>query len=201
MKFPCRNIFLKYEGNIWLKIFHHKYPQGKLFTSDEECNLSLHENKFSVLKYIDETFKIDNYYKFLLEYPNEKRFVRWDQELSIMTKYSSVSAVVHTKGLSYFNGVAVSSENDKTCFDGSPDSQINKWWYSIGTKVDYHGGFPGIWNSADKETNEMSFWIMIKHVSDINKIPVFRQICSLAPNRRLLKSSLWIFVFSAIMIS
>jgi hypothetical protein len=156
---------------LWLQVFHHKYPEGGLFSSNDECNFSLKKNRFSVLKYIDETFKINDYYKFIIEYPNENKTIQWDQRMSIMNKNISVEPVIHTPGFSNFNGLGISSDINSTCFDGNPTSSYGNWWYSIGAKTVYLEGFPGIHGDNSVSTKEVSLWIMIAHLNDTKKFP------------------------------
>ena len=51
---------VEYNGSMFVEVFHHKYPNGGLFTSDQQCNQSRKRNLFSVLGSIDERFTINN---------------------------------------------------------------------------------------------------------------------------------------------
>ena len=75
--------FIEYNNSIYVEIFHHKYPQGGLFTTFQECNFSRKKNKFSVIGSISDQFIINKKYRFLLVYPTINRFLEWEQELSI----------------------------------------------------------------------------------------------------------------------
>ena len=172
----------EYEEKLWLEVFHHKYIKGIFFRNNEECNFSLNKNRFSVLRYIDDTYKIDNKYKFIQEYPQEKRIVRWDQELSIMSKGINVMPTIFTPNIPNFEGIVVSSDENYSCFDGTPTSDVESWWNAIGTKVSFNSGIPGIWNTESASSQEVSLWIMINKVYDVNKIPIFMKMCSIKRN-------------------
>ena len=73
----------------WILIFYHNTTTGRRFHSNKEANFTRRKNKhvFSVIKFIDEDFKIYNetnekfYYEFFLEYPTVREItIHWLQE-------------------------------------------------------------------------------------------------------------------------
>ena len=73
MTWPVVPIYTKHEFGIdWLKIFSHTLTNNNYFTNNEkEFHFTEGNGKFSILGLITDDFKIDGYYEFLLQYPNQ----------------------------------------------------------------------------------------------------------------------------------
>ena len=56
-------------GRKWLKIFHHYSGSGEYFNSESEISFINSPNKYSILGMINNDYKIENKFEFLLEYP------------------------------------------------------------------------------------------------------------------------------------
>lgn len=178
-------------SNFFL-IFHHKYPIGGLFADDKECNESFKKNKFSVIGSIDESFKINNNFHFLVEYPKLDAHLEWEQELPITSYTKDVYANVFNKSFLNFRGIAYSDKYNETCFDGTPNSEAS-WWYAFGIKNAFNGNIPGpIFQQNDQghiQVNEALIWIKIDNVDNIRKLPAIRMKCTMkqqCSNRKLI---------------
>ena len=63
------------ETHQFLLLLHHKLITEPLnyFTSYQEFLFSVDENKYSIMGYFDDSFKIDNNFIFMIEYPEYKK--------------------------------------------------------------------------------------------------------------------------------
>ena len=155
----------KYEFNtLWLKIFHHKSFNNKYFKNSEEALKSNTSDLYSILYKINDSFKIGNYYEFLLEYPNHNGYNRWKQiqnPLEIIEKNDELPVLGYTPINITWNGLywggLVKSSYGSSLLDGSTNAQ-NYWWYAIGSYLPYKGGIPGPANIIVQET---ILWIKI----------------------------------------
>ena len=176
-------------------IFHQKYPSGGLF-NDNECLKSLKKNKFSVIGSINESFKINSKYHFLIEYPEYGDLLEWEQSKEI-THDASVDAIYYNKTFLSFRGVGLSFDNDKSCFDGSPgDSGYENWWYSIGTKKVFGDkGIPGPkFENNNVVVNEVRLWIKFEDPFIFEKLPKLKIMCTMKMNTKKMNSFSFSFV-------
>ena len=175
----------KYNESKWIMIFHQKYPSGGLF-NDRECLKSLKKNKFSVIGSVNESFKIDSKYHFLIEYPETGDLIEWEQSKEITHK-ASVDAFHYNKTFAGFRGLGFSFDTNKSCFDGSPgDNGYESWWYSIGTKQAYitNKAIPGpVFSSYNVPVNEVSLWIKFEDVFIFEKLPKLKMFCTMNVKR------------------
>ena len=125
--------FKRYNESNFVLIFSQKYPSGGLFHSEEECNKSIKKNKYSVIGLIDDKYKLNEYFHFLLEYPELHSKLEFKQKLPITSTSNNVQPIYYNKSFSYFYGLAKSADIEKTCFDATPGEGTLNWWYSIGT--------------------------------------------------------------------
>ena len=125
-----------HSGKNWLKIFSHEMIENNYFTSEKELQLTNNDGKFSIIGAIDESFKVNGVYEFLLEYPIElpNEFNHWNQTLfplesadyepDIEYNPIEISWNINFYGLSR-------SDSTLTFLDGS---KYSNWWYAIGAK-------------------------------------------------------------------
>ena len=153
MLIPRDAIFISYELNrYWIKIFYHNVINQEYFSKDDESEIQFinDKNRFSILGYINDEFKIDNYYyEFLLKYPEYPGYNHWQQTispLSIDETESNGYKVCNDCKLSWtgysWKGLSRSSRTSETYIDGSIGSHF--WWYSIGAMHQHSNKkFPG----------------------------------------------------------
>ena len=138
--------FKKDHGATWELIFYHDYTAGDKF-NDDLALLSNDEKRFSIIGLINENFRHNGYYEYLLEYPEVPGYIQWRQSIDI----ASTTSTQTSKDIGFiklhadypgFEGLSRSTEPAATTFDGTPGSY--GYWYSVGAKVDYFGTqFPG----------------------------------------------------------
>ena len=126
---------IKYLYNAkWLKIFFHNSSNQNFFLNQFEVLNCNSINKYSILNEINEKFKINNKFEFLLEYPNIIGYNRWVQNLNPINQTGSIVEGYEKIETSwegpYWGGLAISSATTLCFIDGAvskPD-----WWFVIG---------------------------------------------------------------------
>ena len=72
--------FLSFKGAQWLKIFYHRPGNNKVVFENEEQLMNINEKqRFSILGELNEKYKINDKYEFLLYYPSISKFNWWRQ--------------------------------------------------------------------------------------------------------------------------
>ena len=121
-------------GVSWIQVFYHDYQIDQNWFNEENVQFYNEEGKFSILSQL-ESFRINNHFEFLLQYPEHSGFNRWKQTSNptlskIVTGYSPVGTLSWTSN--DWGGLALS--NYSNCFiDGSPQS--GDWYFCIGQYV------------------------------------------------------------------
>lgn len=135
------SIFTKYDYGVnWLLLFYHNSTGGVYFNSESEVLLTNSNQKYSILNILDEEYRIDYYFEFLLEYPGIQGYNRWKQGVNplLATDSSTIDLEYVPVNLSWttrsFGGIAKSNKVQNTYIEGSIRSDI--WFYSIGA---YYG--------------------------------------------------------------
>ena len=152
-------------GKDWLQIFYQNTKNKNLFKSDEEANYTIPKNgiikdKFSIIKYIDYDFSFynniyqDNYFEFLLEYPDINFDMYWMQKYPPYINANDVGMIPNgiNSSIGSFRGLAYGNLERYTFLDGTSDNVT--WVYCIGMKDKHNGGYkiPGpIINGYRKE--------------------------------------------------
>ena len=62
------------ESDTWVLIFHHNSSNKDFFRNKNEALFSTKKNKFSLLGRLNDDFKIDGKYEFIIEYTQIERF-------------------------------------------------------------------------------------------------------------------------------
>ena len=165
-----------YNNSLWLKVFFHSNKDGlNGFSNEEEAKYCVNNPyKYSILSKINEKFKINNVYEFIIEYPELGVYNIWQQEdnpLEIEESVGySVNGFVEIETNAYdpnWGGLAkttISTLNGKnsSLLDGCPNS--DEWYFAIGMyqdiywKVDSttHYSLPA-YNQI--ETNTVALWL------------------------------------------
>jgi hypothetical protein len=178
---------MAYNGSKWIMIFHQKHPEGGFFT-DDECLKSLRKKRFSVIGSINESFKINSRYHFLLEYPALGDKIEWEQTKEI-THSEPVDAFVYNATFNGFNGLGLSYDRKYACFDGSPgDCGYTQFWYTVGAKYHYPEGgpIPGpVYQNKAIVVNEVKLWIKFDDVFVFEYLPIIAPKCTVNYKRTL----------------
>ena len=150
-------------NDTWLLVFHHNTLHG-MFKSKTHAKYSLDPNKFSLLKRIDDSFKIDGKFEFLLKYPNLTGYNHWTQTVNpIKAQPNTENGYVPIEikwDNNFWHGLSLS--NHVTSYlDGSPNADT--WFYSIGTNEYNTNEFiPGSdWVVDGKYLKEVNLWIKV----------------------------------------
>ena len=158
--------YKNYLNTHWLKIFHHYSGNGKKFLDKIEPLLCNTIDKFSILSLINESYKINNSYEFLLEYPELNGYNRWLQgEFPLKLPdidYNSYIPINISWNGQYWKGL-IKSARSETLIEGSVN-HIH-WWYSIGTTyLNSDNTFPGpATNIMNFQVKEVILWIRINN--------------------------------------
>ena len=154
-------------GALWQLIFYHDISGG-LFNASTAL-VSNEEKRFSAIGMVTSSFKQNDYYEYLLEYPNFSGYNRWQQKIAIAdTTSSQTKEDIGYKKIHVdfsekdWGGIARSSQS-ATIFDGSPG--VDKYyWHSIGATSYYYNKiqFPGLfYGSGEDGVQYVSLWIRI----------------------------------------
>ena len=191
-------------NKTFVQIYYQNIAKGRnnFFKDNNEANFSLSRNAFSVLKFIDDEFKIDDVFEFILYYEELKTIIHWSQEVSFHMKVKQTGyRPLHVDDdILYFGGLAVNTIASSSYLDGMPNS--DEWWYSIGSRglssYNKRSGFPGPIYTLRTEVNVSSLWIRIDNFKLMRKLPFllrkFSCKCSIRSNNYFLL--LMIFILS-----
>ena len=138
-------------NTTWKLVFYHNSAKGGYFSSHSEAAKSNTDYKYSIIGEIDEKYKINGTFEFLLEYPTLTGYNRWKQSISPILNqevlgqaaigYSPVSL---TWSDSCWGGMVKSNDAQYTLLDGASKCGPEYWWYCIGALNDYlRPNFPG----------------------------------------------------------
>ena len=163
----------KYFNNFyWLKIFYHDCRNNNFFNNYSEAIYSLNSKKFSILKNITDKYKINNFFEFLLEYPEVSGYNQWKQSLNPIDNIenSNPTALGYIPiSISWnawnWGGLVLSSSSSWTLLDGSVG--VSNWYYSVGSyfNTHYKPYFPGpaFTNSDDYRVSEVYLWVKLNY--------------------------------------
>ena len=140
------------DGSVWARIFHHLPESGtNLFAANENTNVR-EPGKFSLLYLLSsDTFKQNNNYEFLLEYPQNLpgQYNRRKQTSNPATS-STVSGYspIHIDWTSHsWGGLMLNAATGGSTFiKGSTSSE---WYYAIGCRSERSGSIPGPGSAVD----------------------------------------------------
>ena len=141
------NIKLKsFKRKTWLLVFRHSTRKTVSFFTKEEAKLNNEEDRFSIIAKIDETFKYDSKYEFLLEYPETNEYCIWRQSLSPLKDTKDGNSAEGFEPIRLipncltFGGLQLSSVS-RSLIDGSTNTGL--WYYAIGSDgTQYSPSFP-----------------------------------------------------------
>ncbi|EAX89577.1 hypothetical protein TVAG_444960 [Trichomonas vaginalis G3] len=144
-------------------------------------------DRFSVIGYIDDNFKINGLYNFLFHFPDDypDDFFYFNQSTHPLTSttvqnfhyiFDNKKCFPNPNLVSILNGLAKSSESGAV-LDGNVE--FDQWWYSIGTNSYYlkQGKIPGpcCANLQDSVTHTNDLYIKIIDESILRFLPPFHE--------------------------
>ena len=172
------NFYIYKLNTFWQLLYYHDYSIEKWWASLNEAKKSYKANKYSVLYSINPSYKINNEYEFLLEYPGYTGYNQWCQTSNPLEEQEKDTANgknaqgYRAKSVTWSFGGLVRSSYAKTLLDGSTYHSYT--WFSIGRTDAYDGGVAGPFCVVQKS----QLWIRVK------KNP-FLSICSRVCKRRI----------------
>ena len=178
-------------NSTFIKIFEQNYngKRENLFKDDNEANFSLKKNKFSVLKYIDQSFltRASNAYELIIYYKEIDMILHWSQKWNFhqIPVDESIEKLHVNESIKSLTGLAPSQNATSDSFiDG--EAYKNDWWYCIGMKKTFtnkekESGIPGpIVDNKCIVVNSVSLWIKIDDITLLKKLPNIKKKCSFA---------------------
>ena len=163
------------DGSFWALIFHHNSTYG-YFTKNNVLN-HYSTNLFSVLSNVDDSFKIDDKFEFLLKYPELQDYVQWTQTVNpIFAKHNESNGYVpkhYNWNYRYpFNGLSLTSSVNCALLDGTPNEP--DWFFGIGAygyALEKEGAIPGpFWNDNGKYLHEVNLYIKVYNPKLLRKL-------------------------------
>ena len=155
----------------WLLVFHHNSKNKEYFANREmvlDCDQT---NLYSILGKIDDSYRINGSFEFLLEYPEFDGYNRWSQinnpvnenETIGKNPVSGYRAINISWNARFWGGLAISTQKDHTFIDGSIGSgnyyymigAYHFWYISHGGIDEYHFAGP------DVAVSECFLWLRI----------------------------------------
>ena len=179
-------------NKTFMKVFEQNYngEKSNMFVDNSEANFSLKRNKFSVLKFIDDNFRIstNNHFEFILYYKELNLIHHFSQNWSIhSTPVNGEYSPLHTTNqVQLFVGLGPSN-NDQSFIDGEVLS--TDWWYCIGAKEVFKynadisetviAGIPGpIIKGKFTVVNGVSLWLRLENIELLDKFPRINKACT-----------------------
>ena len=115
-------VILPVFNNSWSLVFHHEYDAG-LFRSKRDALFSTKKGRFSVLGKINENFKVNGKFEFLLEYPPFSGYNQWYQTINPIhakpNEENGYEEISCTWKVNEWHGLSLSN-NTFCLIDGSP---------------------------------------------------------------------------------
>ena len=129
--------FMIKDNILWLKVFYHNTTFGDYFSSLDEALDSHTAQKFSILGTIDDSFRVNGKFEFLLEIPGKHGYNRWRQIINPKDTTSATDGEaneyeeIKISWREKFYGGLAKNNADSTYFDCSAGDDLY-WWYPIG---------------------------------------------------------------------
>ena len=148
----------------WLLIFHHVYLSEDDLWTEEEVLKSSTKNKYSILGELDDSFRFQGRFEFLLEYTGIEGYNIWSQTKNPVKAKPNVENGFKEIKCSWknnsFHGLAQSS-SPAAFIDGSPFND-NSYFYAIGLFKNWCNAIPGPYSCTTKITsNEVFLYVRI----------------------------------------
>ena len=179
------------EGSTWARIFHHN-STNEFFFKEKSAKFSLNKDTFSLLSRIDDDFKHDDMFEYILEYPEPKSILHWKQDKNpIYLKYNdeyNIEKLDNTESFESFYGLTLSG-GSSTFLSGSAKDGI--WCFAIGAYSYFtsKNRFPG--PRTGKGYTLVNLYIRIWDQAMLNKL-AYKTKCTINKRRYF---SLLIFLY------
>lgn len=170
---------ISFDNYTWIRVFYHNI-KGDIFNSMQEGEFYISKYRYSILRLMDDSAKIDNQFEFILDYPGHQGYNRWKQDKNPLDDFEAdndnrstaygytpieISWDKSNQDALHFGGL-VRSSTDKTLIDGyvNNDSEgtLLRWFYAIGSVEKYYNGIPGYINGIG--FNEVELWLRVNNV-------------------------------------
>ena len=156
------------ESHLFLLLLHHKLEQNNFFNSYNEFLSTNSNNKYSFLSHFDDSFKIQNKFMLLLEYPETSCHVFFEQNQNPLNAApnSDVGVIVYNNSCPYnveFTGLTKYSEQT-TYLDGTNKPGLSHWWYyAIGQRDLWNNELqiPAYVEEKTPKIMELNLWVKI----------------------------------------
>ena len=187
----------------FLLLHHFKIMNSNYFRSDDNNSEALYgntPNKYSILGFLDDSFKIHDNFVFLLEYPDGNCSYFFEQTKNPLTAEPDEDVEMKNKGLECvgfmpFSGFTQSRISSATVLDGWKATQGTEaiWHFPIGQKVSWDGAdrIPAYDSILGVLLTEVNLWIQI---NDMPLLLRFGYNCSMKHFSHLYTSSFVYFI-------
>ena len=176
LKLPSGFIFTKTEvlneGEKHFLLLHHlKIINQNYFRDEEEFMFTISKYKYSIFKYLDRRFLIDNKYFFLLEYPEIPCRYYFDQNTNPLDAASDSDVEVHIRNQTciadiQFSGLTRAPSQFPSILDGAITSGDINWFFSIGQKASWESNqIPAYTRYNNPKIIEVNLWIQVNDLS------------------------------------
>ena len=166
------------EEDLFLLVFHQNTFTKDFFTSQDEFLETNTFHKYSIWKYIDDDFKTDDVFEFIMEYPETGKFGRWTQTKNPLEAVDEENVNVVDKGSTWetdmpFNGLHYSNRYE--CFmDGTnlvTQHGGNTWYFTIGLRMEWSGNIlPNYKSQVLIEIHQVYLWLKITNLNLLKRI-------------------------------
>ena len=120
--------FRTFHGYQWLKLLYHNMTNFVGFANEDEAKNCNTENRYSILGELNESFKTNHKFEFILEYPEFDEYLQWRQTNNPLEEEENGTDVqgfhpIHTDPpSSHWGGLALTKGSGKPyCFlNGTP---------------------------------------------------------------------------------
>ena len=181
-----RNFILNDQNERFLLLFHHNTINSDFFISYEEFLNTNSIYKYSILGYIDDSFKsTDDSYEFILEYPETSKYAHFLQKVNPLCAnenddigYQNINITWEIDEKIPFIGLHIADRNEKSFLDGTKglnEDNLSFYYYSIGLRKSWYGNLlPGyIYNYNPNPLHEVYLWLKITNLELLKRIPLF----------------------------
>ena len=163
----------------FLLIFHQNTVNKDFFTSETEFLFVNSIDKYSIFGYIDDDFKINDVFEFIMEYPEASQYGHWTQNTNPIhaTPNQDVGCQeINSTWKKEPSFVGLHQSNRKEAFlEGTDRLGSNNeecWYYAIGQKTAWNQNIlPSFYLSAlTFPIHEVFLWLRINDTSLLSKI-------------------------------
>ena len=184
--------FKEYKEKLWLLLFYHDVEMGGFFSDFNEARqcYTYEEGKYSLLYLLNNMYRINNKYEFLLEYPKKNLSNHWRQTKNPLKqmrgpRYALGYEEIDVQMNSSEWGGLFNIKSLKTLLSGSYDW---RWHYAIGVvSNEYVGCIPG------PGTNDKIVYLWLMMPTELKRCMLTNQ---LTYHSRLI-SLLWLIIVSS----